>query len=462
MGQDKLAQGFRIGSRRQVSAWHRYLKLGTLCVLGVVTIAASASTRKAIALTTVLADWRFDPAQSELEITLKNGITPRYFLLAEPPRIVVDLPNTELESAQLQQTYSGAVRQVRVSQFQEGITRIVLELSPEVVLAPGQVQMQQLESSEAGNRWVVRPLIAQSPATAIPQSPESLPPAIVPIDPGGVVNVPAVNRPEVVVPTTPPATQPSTGMPTNQIPTVTVPSLQTPSPQTPTPDTTSQPIEESLEGGSPAPSSSSIVEFGQPLPTTPANTVPTPQSTLPTPAPSAAGDVPETVAMAVSPGMIPAGTWLSLRYGGEQPLRLKNYQLRQEVLLLEEDLRDRTNQIIVPAGTPIIGQFETNGSTSRFIATAVVLGNSNLSVEAQSELLDDNQWVGESQVLRHSTFGALAGILLGGFSSLSWWGNAAASEAITLPGVALPSTIQPGQVLQVQLQSDWGDGGMGR
>ena len=449
MGQDKSAHGFQ-RRKRQVAL--RYLKLVTLSVLGVVTIAANSFVRKAIAFSTVLANWRFDPAESQLEITLNDGTTPRYFLLAQPPRIVIDLPNTQLGRAETQQTYSGAVRQVRVSQFQEDVTRIVLELSPDVVLLPQQVELQQLNSSEGENRWLVRPLIAQTP-TPVAQFSEPLPPAILPTNPDGVVNVPPVTSPEASIPVTPPAALPPTGVPTNQLPTVNVPSLQVPPPQTPAATPTAPP-DDSPEPETHPPSSSPVVEFGQPLPTAPANTVPTPQSALPTPAPSVANAAETATTATNSDILLPAGTWFALRYPGEQPLSLKSYKLRQGVLLLEEDLRDRNDNIIAPAGTSIIGQFETNGSTSRFIAKAIALGDTHFLLEAQSPILNDNQWFRKSGVFRNSTFGALAGIVLGGFSSLSLWGSAAASEATTAPDIALPATIQPGQVLQVQLQSD--------
>ncbi|MCA1995252.1 MAG: hypothetical protein LDL41_24865, partial [Coleofasciculus sp. S288] len=268
------------------------------------------------------------------------------------------------------------------------------------------------------------------------------------------VNVPPVTSPEASIPVTPPAALPPTGVPTNQLPTVNVPSLQVPPPQTPAATPTS-PLDGAPEPGTPPPRSSPVVDFGQPLPTAPANPEPTPQSALPIPAPSDASNATQTDSTTTNSDiLLPAGTWLTLRYPGEQPLSLKSYKLRQGVLLLEEDLRDRNDNMIAPAGTSIIGQFETHGSTSRFIVRAIALGDTHFLLEAQSPILNDNQWFRDSGVFRNSTFGALAGMVLGGFSSLSVWGSAAASEVTTAPDIALPATIQPGQILQVQLQSD--------
>lgn len=129
-----------------------------------------------------LTQWRFDSAAQQLEITVPEGTTPRYFLLAQPARIVLDLPNTDMGAVAEQQTYGGSVRQIRVGQFQPGLTRIVIELAPDVVLAPGQVQLERVAGESS--RWVVRPLLANSaPAVAAqpaPAAPTSAAPAAPP------------------------------------------------------------------------------------------------------------------------------------------------------------------------------------------------------------------------------------------------------------------------------------------
>ncbi len=195
-------------------------QLGNLSLIGVVAVvvleAVSSSASAAI-----LADWRFDPVAKQLEITLQDGTTPHYFLLDQPPRIVLDLPNTRLGRVIAQQNYSGQVRQVRVSQFQPNITRIVLELSPLVNLASEQVQLQRAESlsgaNQADERWLLRPFASQNTAqdTSVPalaQStsvpvPSTLPPAT--FDPQQVptVSVPPPDQaitnvmPEAIAPT---------------------------------------------------------------------------------------------------------------------------------------------------------------------------------------------------------------------------------------------------------------------
>ncbi|MCY7273308.1 MAG: AMIN domain-containing protein, partial [Phormidesmis sp. CAN_BIN44] len=135
--------------------------------------------------------WQYDPTANQLEVTLKDGVKPRYFLMARPARIVLDLPDTEVGDVQRQQTYKGAVRQVRVSQVKPGLTRIVLELSPDVTLMRGQAQLQRVGDAEpSSDRWVLRPLITQAltnPLAAIPSlppTPAQLPPTAIQYPPG--------------------------------------------------------------------------------------------------------------------------------------------------------------------------------------------------------------------------------------------------------------------------------------
>ncbi len=137
--------------------------------------------------------WQYDPATHNLEVTLKEGAQPRYFLMAQPARIVVDLPETSLGKAQQQATYTGAVRQIRAAQHDPTTTRIVLELSPDVVLAPGQVQLQKVAGAKPGNvRWTVRPLIAASAGAKVATS----------------TGMPTTSWPSTTpVPVTPPATE---------------------------------------------------------------------------------------------------------------------------------------------------------------------------------------------------------------------------------------------------------------
>ncbi|MEP0768206.1 AMIN domain-containing protein [Coleofasciculus sp. FACHB-SPT36] len=465
-------------------------RLKTLSLVGAIAIMGSGMELKAIAAR--LTNWRFDPALNQLEITLDEGTTPRYFLLAQPSRIVLDLPNTQVGTVETQQSYSGPIRQIRVSQFEAGITRIVLDLAPEVVLSPQQVQLQV----EPGNRWVLRPLIADVLAPeAVPPSRSgvspSLPPPIFPEKPTpGVVSVPSLNN-SSTLPNLATPTVPSGRIATNNPVLVSVPALSGAIATAP-PLPVRQPQSSSA---------TRVVEFGQPLPmaenppqvparrtrvapvpsleagasvpmsipatstTAAPRTTASPMVVVP-PLPKTATVVPDPSSSISAPiqaptaslnpdVLLPSGTPLSLRYPGDKVLTLRDGVSRQEVLLLEEEIRDRTGKLIAPVGTQVIGRFEIDRRGSRFITQAISLGGRNFPLLAQSDSLDGNRQVSQNRVVRNSAIGALAVMLLGGFSGVGLLGGAAAGAATTYLTAPQTAIIQPNQILQVQLSEDW-------
>lgn len=469
-------------------------RLKTLSLVGVMTILGiGALELKAIAAR--LTNWRFDPTLNQLEITLDEGTTPRYFLLAQPPRIVLDLPNTQVGMVETQQSYSGSIRQIRVSQFEAGVTRIVLDLSPEVVLAPEQVQLQQVESG----RWVLRPLIAgfQASPTRGGVSP-SLPPAIFPGNQTpGVVSVPPLNNSSTLTNLATPTVPPARISTNNQV-SVSVPPLSgaiAAAPPVPVRESQSLSVTRVVEFGQPLPMEENptqalarrtrvapalpSLEAGasvpMPTPAVPTPAAPTPAipttaasptvvvpplsaaaTVVPDPSSSKSAPIQAPNVASLNPEvLLPSGTPLSLRYPGDKVLTLRDGVSRQEVLLLEEEIRDRTGKLIAPVGTQVIGRFEIDRRGTRFITQAISLGGRNFPLLAQSDSLDGNRQVSQNRVVRNSAIGALALILLGGFSGVGLLGGAAAGAATTYLTAPQTAIIQPNQILQVQLSEDW-------
>jgi hypothetical protein len=697
------------GTERAIAPlpWMGGIALGAIVVM---TASVQAAT---------LNNWQFDPGTQQLVITLPKGVTPQYHLAAEPARIVVDLPNTDVGTVPMQQSYSGAVRQIRIAQFQPGLARIVLELSPEAVLAPGQVELQQLDGSDGNTqRWALRPLlvtdtpsptVAQSPVSEnatispvrpsapIPSGAASAPvaptPAIVSVSPApspaptgsaevaqpaaspdesatapssnnsenntnhalpplepGAVEIPvqieastpeseiasaeptevAAETPTPTVATVPqlsappslPAPAPINPAPANPIPVTPAPtaavsaplpvdfsrppepatgnaaSLALPSvgqavinpPTAPAPSSgtlsfprptasgvsvppintvvaenpaaelptdnsaaasatdetpTTQPNAEQSSDSPPsasplpsaaptaspvpsappptaaipsaqpipaqpaptAPPSDSVIPFGQPLatsPSTPASpgassaptapvpagntapTAPVPSNDaipfgqpIPTPQPSAPAtreipviqfgqplpgpqssinSLPET-ARKPAAAVIPSGTVLKLRYAGESALSLAEQVSRQEVLLLEQSVHDQAGNLVFPAGSPVIGRFETSETGSQFIAQAVQVQGQNVVLSAQSEQLAGERQIRQNGLLRNSAIGAVAGTLLGAVTGvglipavIAGAATSAATTYVTSPEAA--AVIQPNQVVEVRLTQD--------
>jgi N-acetylmuramoyl-L-alanine amidase len=136
-----------------------------LGIVGALIIASPAEAAR-------LQFWRFNPTENQLVFTTDSGVQPRAQLIANPTRLVIDLPGTTLGNSNLSQLVGGGVREVRVGQFDAQTARIVIELDPGYTLDPQQVQVRGATPTQ----WTV-----QLPT---PQRVDSFPPAVAP-SPGG-------------------------------------------------------------------------------------------------------------------------------------------------------------------------------------------------------------------------------------------------------------------------------------
>ena len=113
---------------------------GTVIMLSSPTLAAK------------LESWRFDRYQNLLEINTNSPVKPEAQLIFNPTRLVIDLPCVKLGRSQLPQQIGGGIREIRVGQFDEQKTRIVLELNPGYNLDPQQIKFL----GKSPNRWTVQ------------------------------------------------------------------------------------------------------------------------------------------------------------------------------------------------------------------------------------------------------------------------------------------------------------------
>jgi N-acetylmuramoyl-L-alanine amidase len=104
------------------------------------------------ALAAKLESWRFDANQNRLEINTSDAVQPQAQLIFNPTRLVIDLPNTTFGRPQLTQQVGGAIRAIRVGQFDPQTTRLVVELNPDYTLDPQQVKFVGVTPS----RWIVQ------------------------------------------------------------------------------------------------------------------------------------------------------------------------------------------------------------------------------------------------------------------------------------------------------------------
>jgi N-acetylmuramoyl-L-alanine amidase len=99
-----------------------------------------------------LESWQFNRNQNLLEINTSGGVQPEAQLIFNPTRLVIDLPGIKFGSSQSKQQVGVGIREIRIGQFDEQTTRIVLELSPGYTLDPKQVKFV----GKSPNRWTVQ------------------------------------------------------------------------------------------------------------------------------------------------------------------------------------------------------------------------------------------------------------------------------------------------------------------
>ncbi|MEG4857244.1 AMIN domain-containing protein [Microcoleus sp. K1-B6] len=405
----------------------------SLSLAVVAAVAAVPATLEPANASTVTS-WKFDPATNQLEITLPEGTTPTYSLL-NPSQIAVDLPNTEIGVDATQLYPQGRVRSVGVSQVQPGTARILVNLAPGVGFSAGQVQFQR---SGVENRWVLRPVIEPTPIMETPETqpqPARQVPQNQPPTDSRSNAVPEVDRAEPPTSLNRATNSSQRSTSNDQIRPITVPLVNVRLDERRGVQAAALPRLDPQITAAAAPQQRTLT-FGEPLPGGRSNA----------PLQAATG----------ANVLLPAGTELSLLYPGAQALRLQAKPSQEEVLLLQGGILDSRGNTIVPANTPVIGRFETTNLGSRFVVEAISLNGRNIPLLARSEPVGGRrQQPTDRSLLRNTGIGGLALFLLSGFSGVGLLAGAAGGVATTYVAAPQPATIQPGQILQVQLTEDF-------
>ena len=100
-----------------------------------------------------LSSWSFNANQNKLEFQTDGAVQPQAQLIFNPTRLVIDLPGTTFGRPQLTEPVSGgAIRSLRVGQFNPETTRIVVEMNQGYTLDPAQVKFIGITPS----KWTVQ------------------------------------------------------------------------------------------------------------------------------------------------------------------------------------------------------------------------------------------------------------------------------------------------------------------
>ena len=133
-------------------------------ILSIFVLSSTAEAAK-------LRSWRFDTNQNRLHINTDGGVQPKAKLIFNPTRLVIDLPGTTLQRSTVKKEYGGAIRSVRVGQFNENTTRIALELSPGYKLDPNLIKVRGVTSSQWTVQLPTPQKVTAAPLTNRPLSP---------------------------------------------------------------------------------------------------------------------------------------------------------------------------------------------------------------------------------------------------------------------------------------------------
>ena len=96
--------------------------------------------------------WQFNATENRIDFSTSTAVKPEAQMLANPSRLILDLPETRLNQPTSSQVLSNGIKSLRVGQFDTDRTRMVLELDPEYSIDPQQVLIQ----ASTNKQWSVQ------------------------------------------------------------------------------------------------------------------------------------------------------------------------------------------------------------------------------------------------------------------------------------------------------------------
>lgn len=155
---NNVTPSLRVNVFPQTQVGKNILLKGVLPTLaGILMLATPAEAAR-------LQSWQFQSNQNRLSFTTAGGVQPRAQLLANPTRLVIDLPGTTIGQLPRSQYLGGAIKEIRVGQFESNTARIVVEFADGYTVDPTQVKFDGLSASD----WTVQIPTPQRIGTYVP------------------------------------------------------------------------------------------------------------------------------------------------------------------------------------------------------------------------------------------------------------------------------------------------------
>jgi N-acetylmuramoyl-L-alanine amidase len=92
--------------------------------------------------------WQYNAIENRIDFNTSAAVRPEAQILANPSRLIVDLPDTRLKQPTSSQTLSNGIRSLRVGQVEADRARMVLELDPDYAIDPQQILIQATNSKQ--------------------------------------------------------------------------------------------------------------------------------------------------------------------------------------------------------------------------------------------------------------------------------------------------------------------------
>ena len=145
------------------------MRLHWLLLLNILSVFLFTSPAKA----GKLLFWDLDSDLDQLTFVTEEAVQPLAKLITNPApnRLVIDLPGTNLGRSTINKSVGKAINRVRIGQFNDRTTRIVLELAPGYTIDPAKVKFKGISST----RWVVSLPTPQRISSSSPIEPAEAP-----------------------------------------------------------------------------------------------------------------------------------------------------------------------------------------------------------------------------------------------------------------------------------------------
>ncbi|HBW56410.1 MAG TPA: hypothetical protein DEF27_00880, partial [Oscillatoriales bacterium UBA8482] len=123
--------------------------------------------------------WKIDPNTGVVEVELPPGNQPQLSVFNLPPRLVLDLPNTEVKVNITERYETGVIRQVSLIQAKPQQAQLVVEFTSGITVDPQALDLRQIGID---NLWVLRPTLQTlppepptTPASTVATQPQTTP-----------------------------------------------------------------------------------------------------------------------------------------------------------------------------------------------------------------------------------------------------------------------------------------------